>query len=72
MFPKICTIKQLRKLQAIREVGNQSGPTQCIIIQAPNRRTVVQDGLAITVISDVAICITVLRMSNDLRQNRFP
>ena len=39
--------------------------------EAPNRRTVVQDGLAITVISDAAICISVLRMSNDLRQNRF-
>ena len=36
------------------------------------RRTVVQNGLAITVISDAAICITVLQMSNDLRQNRFP
>ena len=28
--------------------------------------------LAITVISDAAICITVLRMSNNLRQNRIP
>ena len=31
-----------------------------------------QDGLAIAVISDAAMCITVLRMSNDLRRNRFP
>ena len=35
-------------------------------------QTVPQDGLAITVISDAAICITVLRMSNDLRQKRCP
>ena len=39
--------------------------------EASNRRTVVQDGLAITVISDAAIYITVLQMSNDLHQNRF-
>ena len=39
--------------------------------EAPNRRMVVQDGLAIMVIRDAAICITVLRMSNDLQQNRF-
>ena len=30
------------------------------------------DGLAIALITDAAICITVLRMSNDLRQNWFP
>ena len=34
--------------------------------------TVVQDSLAIAVISDAAICITVFRMSNDLRQTTFP
>ena len=41
-------------------------------VRGAEQTHVVQDGLAITVISDVAICITVLRMSNDLRQNRFP
>ena len=33
-----------------------------------NRRTVMQDGLAIALISDAAIYITMLRMSNDLRR----
>ena len=33
---------------------------------------VVKDCLAITLICDAAICIPMLRISNDLRQNRFP